>query len=189
MRSKLVFIPTLCACFMVWLLPTVDGLDDLLRLIGSFVNDNGQMIYMGRTIQWSTKGRVHSADELWVYDGTAWDIASGTSVEVKHYKESHDAKKAAVDKLITRLKQEGIIKDEIHGTDGKTHTAELDDGSMEPPVDPKKKDDEIPVKNEHHKQDPSDDQVSTETVNVNNRETDPDKKIPKTGRAYRKICA
>ncbi len=70
---------------------------------------------MDRTIHWSTKGRVHSLEELWVYDGTALDVGSGTSVVTRHFDKSHEAKQAAIDKLVTELKQKGIINDKIQG--------------------------------------------------------------------------
>ena len=69
------------------------------------------MNYKGRTISYRAKGRVHSLDELWVYDGTAWDIESGIKSKVKHYKQSGDAVKDAVSEVIKKLEEQGIIKD------------------------------------------------------------------------------
>ena len=70
-----------------------------------------QVNYKDRTISYRAKGRVHSLDEPWVYDGTAWDIESGIKAKVKHYKQSEDAVKDAVSEVIKKLREQGIIKD------------------------------------------------------------------------------
>ena len=51
------------------------------------------MNYKDRTIIYEAKGRFHSLDEPWVYDGTAWDIESGITAKVEHHKQSKDAVK------------------------------------------------------------------------------------------------
>lgn len=72
---------------------------------------NRQVNYNGRTISYRAQGRIHSLDEPWVYDGTAWDIQSGIKAKVKHYEQSGDAVKDAVAEVIKKLKEQGIIKD------------------------------------------------------------------------------
>ena len=62
---------------------------------------------------YSAKGRVHSVEELWVYDGTAWDIASGISVKKHHFDDPQDAINAATKELIDRLRNKGFLKDEL----------------------------------------------------------------------------
>ena len=69
------------------------------------------MNYKDRTISYRAKGRVHSLDEPWVYDGTAWDNESRIKAKVKHYKQSEDALKDAVLEVIKNLREQGIIKD------------------------------------------------------------------------------
>ena len=51
---------------------------------------------------------MHSLTE-WVYDGTAWDVESGTSVKAKHYKSKQGAIEHAVKKLIEDLKAKKIL--------------------------------------------------------------------------------
>ena len=70
-----------------------------------------QVNYKDRTIIYGAKGRVHSLNELWVYDGTAWDIESGITAKVKHYKQSEDAVKDAVSEVMKKLREQEIIKD------------------------------------------------------------------------------
>ena len=69
------------------------------------------MNYKDRTIIYVAKGRVHSLDEPWVYDGTAWDIESGITAKVEHYEQSEDAVKDAVSEVMKKLSEEGRIKD------------------------------------------------------------------------------
>ena len=69
------------------------------------------MNYKDRTIIYGAKGRFHSLDELWVYDGTAWDIESGITAKVEHYKQSEDAVKDAVSEVMKKLREQEIIKD------------------------------------------------------------------------------
>ena len=70
-----------------------------------------QVNYRDRTISYRGKGRVHSPDELRIYNGTAWDIESGIKGKVKHYKQSEDALKDAVSEVIRKLREQGIVKD------------------------------------------------------------------------------
>ncbi|XP_038051921.1 uncharacterized protein LOC119724780, partial [Patiria miniata] len=84
-----------------------------MDLLNNALNEEGQVTIGGRTVKYSAKGRVHSFDELWVYDGTAWDVASDTSVKVHHFDEAQDAIDAAMKKLLDKLRNEGLLKDEI----------------------------------------------------------------------------
>ena len=70
-----------------------------------------QVNFKGRTIGYRALGRIHSLDELWVYDATAWDIESGIKAKVKHYKESEEAIQDAVKEVITKLTAQGILQD------------------------------------------------------------------------------
>lgn len=58
-------------------------------------------------ISYKAEGRIHKLK--WVYDGTAWDIGSGTSVKAKHYQSKHGAIEHAVKELIDKLKANGIV--------------------------------------------------------------------------------
>ena len=58
-------------------------------------------------IEYKAEGRIHKLQ--WVYDGTAWDVESGTSVEARHYKSTQGAIEHAVKKLIDDLKAKGIL--------------------------------------------------------------------------------
>ena len=58
-------------------------------------------------ISYKAQGRIHKLK--WVYDGTAWDIESGTSVKAKHYQSKHGAIEHAVKELIDKLKANGIV--------------------------------------------------------------------------------
>lgn len=70
-----------------------------------------QVNFKGRSIGYRALGRIHSLDELWVYDATAWDIESGIKAKVKHYKESEEAIQDAVKEVITKLKAQGMLQD------------------------------------------------------------------------------
>ena len=59
-------------------------------------------------INYKAEGRIHMLK--WMYDGTAWDVASGTSVKAKHYQSTQGAIEHAVKKLIDDLKAKGILK-------------------------------------------------------------------------------
>ena len=58
-------------------------------------------------ISYKAEGRVHKLK--WVYDGRAWDVASGISVKAKHYKSKHGAIEHAVKELIDKLNAAGIV--------------------------------------------------------------------------------
>lgn len=58
-------------------------------------------------ISYKAQGRLHTLTE-WVYDGRAWDVESGISIEAKHYKSKHGAIEHAVKKLIDKLKDKGL---------------------------------------------------------------------------------
>ena len=49
-------------------------------------------------IEYKAEGRIHKLE--WVYDGTARDVKSGTSVEARHYKSTRGAIEHAMKKLI-----------------------------------------------------------------------------------------
>lgn len=66
-----------------------------------------QLNYQGRVISYKAEGRIHKLK--WVYDGTAWDTESGTSVKAKHYQSKHGAIEHAVKELIDKLKSNGIV--------------------------------------------------------------------------------
>ncbi|XP_022088796.1 uncharacterized protein LOC110978263 [Acanthaster planci] len=84
-----------------------------MDFLNNALNEEGQVTIGGRAIKYSAKGRVHSIDELWVYDGTAWDIASGIKVKKHHFDEPQDAIDAAMKELLDRLRSEGLLKDEL----------------------------------------------------------------------------
>lgn len=70
-----------------------------------------QVNFKGRTIAYRAHGRVHSFDEPWVYDATAWDIESRIKAKVKHYEESEEAIQDAVKEVIKKLEAQGILQD------------------------------------------------------------------------------
>ena len=66
-----------------------------------------QLNFKGRVINYKAEGRIHKLQ--WVYDGTAWDVESGTSVKARHYKSTQGAIEHAVKELIDNLKAQGIL--------------------------------------------------------------------------------
>lgn len=66
-----------------------------------------QLNFQGRVINYKAEGRIHKLK--WVYDGTAWDVESGTSVKAKHYQSSQGAIEHAVKELIEELKAKKIL--------------------------------------------------------------------------------
>ena len=66
-----------------------------------------QLSLQGRVINYKAEGRIHKFK--WVYDGTAWDVESGTSVKAKHYQSSQGAIEHAVKELIEELKAKKIL--------------------------------------------------------------------------------
>ena len=66
-----------------------------------------QLNFKGRVINYKAEGRIHKLQ--WVYDGTAWDVESGTSVKARHYKSTQGAIEHAVKELISNLKAQGIL--------------------------------------------------------------------------------
>ncbi|XP_002738970.1 uncharacterized protein LOC100369834 [Saccoglossus kowalevskii] len=77
----------------------------LLSLKGS----KGQIEYMGRTIEYDTKGRFHSLSEPLVFDCVATDVASNTSKKKNHFQTADEAAKATIRLLIEDLKSQNII--------------------------------------------------------------------------------
>jgi len=66
-----------------------------------------QLNFKGRVIHYKAEGRIHKLQ--WVYEGTDWDIESGTSVKARHYKSTQGAIEHAVKELIDKLKAQGIL--------------------------------------------------------------------------------
>lgn len=66
-----------------------------------------QLNFQGRLINYKAEGRIHKFK--WVYDGTAWDVESGTSVKAKNYQSSQGAVEHAVKELIEKLKAKKIL--------------------------------------------------------------------------------
>ena len=58
-------------------------------------------------IEYKAEGRIHKLE--WVYDGTARDVKSDTSVKASHYQSTHGAIVHAIKKLIDDLKAKGIL--------------------------------------------------------------------------------
>ena len=58
-------------------------------------------------IEYKAEGRIHKLE--WVYDGTARDVKSGTSVKARHFKSTQGAIQHAIKKLIDDLKAKGIL--------------------------------------------------------------------------------
>ena len=85
-----------------------------ITLLSFFSHFFSQLNYQGRVISYKAEGRIHKLK--WVYDGTAWDIESGTSVKAKHYQSKHGAIEHAVKELIDKLKANGIVTGWIHGS-------------------------------------------------------------------------
>lgn len=66
-------------------------------------------------IHYKAEGRLHKFE--WVYDGTAWDVESGTSVKDKHHRSTQGAIENAVKRLIEELRARKIcLKKEIGGS-------------------------------------------------------------------------
>lgn len=67
--------------------------------------------YKGREIHYTSRGRVHSLQEPWVFDATAWDLESGITIEARHYPRSQDAAYDAVKKLKEKLRIKGLLSE------------------------------------------------------------------------------
>ncbi|KAJ7365526.1 hypothetical protein OS493_005638 [Desmophyllum pertusum] len=79
----------------------------LYTVLQNVTGASGQLNFKGRTISYKAEGRIHKLQ--WVYDGTAWDVESGTSVKAKHYQSTQGAIEHAVKELIDNLKAKGIL--------------------------------------------------------------------------------
>ncbi|XP_077861993.1 anti-lipopolysaccharide factor-like [Saccoglossus kowalevskii] len=86
---------------------TIDTIITINDLINKLTGDAGEVSFHNRTIRYEVKGRLHKLK--WVYDGTAWDLESGTSVKARHYQSQQGAKEHAVRQLIDELKKKGIL--------------------------------------------------------------------------------
>ncbi|XP_078351103.1 anti-lipopolysaccharide factor-like [Oculina patagonica] len=80
----------------------------LYSFLQSVSGASGQLNFKGRVVNYKAEGRIHKLQ--WVYDGTAWDVESGTSVKARHYKSTQGAIEHAVKELIDNLKAQGILK-------------------------------------------------------------------------------
>ncbi|XP_020603414.1 anti-lipopolysaccharide factor-like [Orbicella faveolata] len=79
----------------------------LYSVLQNVTGASGQLNFKGRVINYKAEGRI---DKLqWEYEGTAWDIESGTSVKARHYKSTQGAIEHAVKELIDKLKAQGIL--------------------------------------------------------------------------------
>ena len=58
-------------------------------------------------IEYKAEGRIRKLQ--WVYDGTARDVKSETSVEARHFQSTQGAIQHAIKKLIDDLKAKGIL--------------------------------------------------------------------------------
>lgn len=67
------------------------------------------MGYAGRIIEYSSRKRIHSLDELSVFDGKARDYESGIEEESRHFYTSQEAIEHALEKLKKRLLSEGLV--------------------------------------------------------------------------------
>lgn len=63
--------------------------------------------FQSRVIHYKAEGRLHKFE--WVYDGTAWDVESGTSVKDKHHRSAQGAIENAVKRLIEELRARKIL--------------------------------------------------------------------------------
>lgn len=89
-----------------------NGPNDILgSLLYSITGDSGQISYKGREIHYTSRGRVHSLQEPWVFDATAWDLESGITIEARHYPRSQDAAYDAVKKLKEELRIKGLLSE------------------------------------------------------------------------------
>lgn len=67
------------------------------------------MKYEGRIIEYSSRKRFHSIEELFVFDGKARDYESGIEEESRHFNTSQEAIGHALGKLKKRLLSEGLV--------------------------------------------------------------------------------
>lgn len=87
---------------------TFEDMAHLYSLLQGVTGASGQLDFKGRVMSYKAEGRIHKLQ--WVYDGTAWDVESGTCAEVRHYKSTQGAIQHAFKKLIDDLKAKGILK-------------------------------------------------------------------------------
>lgn len=78
--------------------------DALQHLTG----EKGEFSLHGCTIKYEAKGCFYTPTK-YVYDGYAWDVESGKSVKIKHYKSAKGANQHAVRELCEDLRQKGIL--------------------------------------------------------------------------------
>lgn len=79
----------------------------LYSVLQNVTGASGQLNFKGRVINYKAEGHIHKLQ--WVYEGTDWDIESGTSVKARHYKSTQGAIEHAVKELIDKLKAQGIL--------------------------------------------------------------------------------
>ena len=77
----------------------------------AMTGESGEITVHDRRIHFKAKWRIHSFDEPLVWDATAQDLDSGIRAKVKHYYTDTAANQAAIKKLCTELKAEGILHD------------------------------------------------------------------------------
>ncbi|PFX32795.1 uncharacterized protein LOC111319268 [Stylophora pistillata] len=70
---------------------------------------SGQLTLKGREIHYRSHRKIHSSENLLVYDATAWDLESGFTYDTSGYDNRNDAVDDAVDKLMGILKSEGLL--------------------------------------------------------------------------------
>ncbi|XP_068691958.1 anti-lipopolysaccharide factor-like [Montipora foliosa] len=108
MQFKQMFVTAVCVLFLFkeGEMNIIKDLATLYSTLQAVTGESGQLNYQGHVISYKAEGRIHKLK--WVYDGTAWDVGSGTSVKAKHYKSKQGAIEHAVKKLIDELKTRGI---------------------------------------------------------------------------------
>lgn len=84
-------------------------------LISRVTGDRGSMAYQGRTLHYEVKGGLHGhgIKKKYQHAGKAWDDGSGISVKSKGWKSAGGARKHVLADLIVKLKQEGLLKEEL----------------------------------------------------------------------------
>ncbi|XP_066026498.1 uncharacterized protein [Pocillopora verrucosa] len=85
----------------------IEDIAHLYSFLQSVTGKSGQLKFKDRVIEYKAEGRIRKLQ--WVYDGTARDVKSETSVEARHFQSTQGAIQHAIKKLIDDLKAKGIL--------------------------------------------------------------------------------
>ncbi|XP_072175992.1 cell death protein 3-like [Diadema setosum] len=87
----------------------LEKLGAIIDAYQKMTNEEFEVEHGGRKFRMNVRGRVHSLDELWVYDVTATDLHTGVSEQVKHFERRDDGVQAAIRAVLKILEDRGLV--------------------------------------------------------------------------------